>query len=446
MAGTVPVPPGGGKDVVTTAQAFSRRRRTFERTYDVLRQPPERRAKGWTDEARRTLHALAESKTPRVVKLRLLVDTLRRQSPRVRQALDAEVRHVLRHTLPTTGGELPPDTLVDQAKELLDAVVEAPGEAYLEEPHWRQLAEESGRLFGFAVAERTFEGGCNDQELARKLTPEGDAVDSRVLIAQFWTDQPPSAFIDYVSPRNWPNCSSFWESMEPLSDVVREPNGNYTGVFEEVVRIDNNTTLRVPLEVGLRMNADLSRVWARFNIDRGEYQKRKAARDPVPVDVDTGTVSAETVPGGPAPTRVRATKYLHAPRGSDADRFAELACDSGWSEMMITMAFSCSPDGPSEVAAAAARARAAAPATVPAGVATGQFVGRVVKDCKDGIDTTGQHVQQLLSRFTGPSWDPRWINDLLDIGVVTAERYGRVLGHLRGLADSLADDDQRGSR
>jgi len=439
---------------MTTAQDFARRRRAFERAHDVLRRPPERPAKGWTDDARRTLRALAESETPRVVKLRLLVDTLRRQSPRTRQALDAAVRHVLLHTLPTTGGEAPSDELVDQAKELLDAAVEAPGEAYLEEPHWRQLAEESGQLFGFAVAERTFEGGCNDQALAWKLTPEGERVKSRVLIAQFWTDQPPSAFIDYVSPENWPNCSSFWESMEPLSTVAREPNGNYTGVFEEVVKI-GSTPLRVPLEVGFRMNADLSRVWARFNIDRREYQKRKAAKDPVPVDVDTGTVSAETVPGGPAPTLVRATKYLNAPRGSDADRFAELACDSGWSEMMITMAFSCSPDGPSEVAAAAARARApapsraaatAAPATVPARAAAGQFVGRVVADCKDSIDATGPYVQQLLTRFTGPSWDPRWINDLLDIGVVTAERYGRVLSNLRGLADSLADEDRRSSR
>src|SRR5512133_3123823 len=146
MAGTVPVPPGGGKDAMTTAQEFARRRRAFERAHDVLRQPPERRAKGWTDDARRVLRALAESKTPRVVKLRLLVDTLRRQSPRTRQALDAEVRHVLLHTLPTTGGDLPPAALVDEAKELLDAVVEAPGEAYLEEPHWRQLAEGSGRL------------------------------------------------------------------------------------------------------------------------------------------------------------------------------------------------------------------------------------------------------------------------------------------------------------
>jgi hypothetical protein len=439
---------------MTTAQDFARRRRTFERAHDVLRQPPERPAKGWTDDARRTLRALAESATPRVVKLRLLVDTLRRQSPRTRQALDAAVRHVLLHTLPTTGGKLPPDALVDQAKELLDAVVEAPGEAYLEEPHWRQLAEESGQLFGFAVAERTFEGGCNDQALAWKLTPEGERVQSRVLIAQFWTDQPPSAFIDYVSPENWPNCSSFWESMKPLSTVAREPNGNYTGVFEEVVKI-GSTTLRVPLEVGFRMSPDLSRVWARFNIDKPAYREREEARDPVPVNVDTGTVSAETVPGGPAPTLVRATKYLNARRGSGADRFAELACDSGWSEMMITMAFNCSPHGPSEVAAAAARARApapsraaaaAAPATVPAGAAAGQFASRVVEDCKDGIDATGQHVQQLLTRFTGPSWDPRWINDLLAIGVVTAERYGRVLSNLRGLADGLADEDRRSSR
>lgn len=437
---------------MTTPEEFARRRRALERCHDVLRQPPGERPKGWTDDARQTLMDLAESETSRVLKLRLLIDTLRRESARARRDLDAGARHVLLHTLPTIDGKSPPKALVDQAKERLDAVVEAHGGAYLEEPHWRQLTEEAGQLFGFAVAERTFEGGCNDQELAWKVTPDGEAVRSRLLIAQFWTDQPPSAFVDYVSPENWPNCSSFWESMKPLSPVTRAPNGDYTGVFDEVVRIDT-TRLRVPLEVGFRMSADLSRVWARFNIDKPQYEARKGSKNAVPVDVDTGTVSAETVPGGPAPTRVRATKYLHAPSGSTAARFAELACDSGWSEMMITMAFACSPNGPSEVAAAAAKARApasprpAATATaVPAGVAVGQFVDRVVQDCKDGIDTTGQHVQRMLTRFTGPSWDPRWVNDLLDIGVVTAERYGRVLSHIRGLADSLAAEDQRRPR
>jgi hypothetical protein len=114
--------------------------------------------------------------------------------------------------------------------------------------------------------------------------------------------------------------------------------------------------------------------------------------------------------------------------------------------MMIDMAFRCSPDGPSEVAAAGAAARAtAAAAAVPADVAVGRFVERVVRECQDGIGHTSPYLQSMIGRFTGPSWDLGWINDLLGIGMVTTERYGRVLSHVRGLADDLGTAaEQRG--
>jgi hypothetical protein len=426
-----------------TTEYFAERRRILEHAHEVFRRRPQELTDEWLAEAGRALEELAEAKTTRVVKLRFLVDTFRRGNQDAYEALQGPVSRVLEHTLPTTRGQSPQPPVVDEAKRHLDNVMKAKGAPRLEERHWTQLTRESGPLFGFATSERTFGARCNDEELAWKTTPDGRHVECRVIVGEFWSSQPPSAFVDYVDPRRWPDCSSFWRDMRVLS-LIMAPNGNYDGVFEEVVDV-GKATLEVPLEVGFRMRDDLSRVWVRFNLDRDLYLDRMGKKAAVKVDVDTGTVSAESMPGGPAPTRVRATKYLHAADPA-AVPFPELLCDLGWPEMMIDMAFRCSPDGPSEVAAAGAAARAtAAAAAVPADVAVGRFVERVVRECQDGIGHTSPYLQSMIGRFTGPSWDLGWINDLLGIGMVTTERYGRVLSHVRGLADDLGTAaEQRG--
>jgi hypothetical protein len=420
---------------MTTPEEFAERRRALEHAHEVFHRRPEELTDDWLAEADEALEDLAKAKITRVVKLRFLVDAFRRGDRDAYDALSRPVSRVVEETLPTTGGKPPAASVVGEAKRHLDTVVKAEGQPRLEDRHWRQLTREAGPLFGFATSERSFGARCNDQQLAWKTTPDGRHVQSRVVVGEFWSNQPPSAFVDYVDPRRWPDCSSFWREMREIS-LTMAPNGNYDGVFEEVVDV-GQTTLEVPLEVGFRMRDDLSRVWVRFNLHGRTYLDLMGSSSAVKVDVDTGTVSAETVPGGPAPTRVRATKYLHA-----ADRaavpFPELLCDLGWPEMMIDMAFRCSAEGPSEVAAAGAAARAtAAAAAVPADVAVGRFVERVVKDCQAGIGDTSPYVQSLIGRFTGSSWDLGWINDLLGIGMVTTERYGRVLSHVRGLADDL---------
>jgi hypothetical protein len=340
---------------------------------------------------------------------------------------------------------------VDAAWRHLEEAVRAPGGRRFEERHWLQFVDGAGELFGFDVPERTFRGRgrCNDMETAPKPTPEGELVDSTVITAEFLSDQPPSAFVDYVDPENWPRCSSFWRDMHPLTSATRPswPPGaeGYDRVFDEVVEIGAQT-LRVPLSVGFRVLPDRSRVWVRFNIDRDQYRRRKQARnrrDRVPVDVDTGTVSAERVAGPDGPrTLVRATKYVRPAPDGEAELFPRLACDVGWPELMMAMAYRCSPDGPSPDAAAR-------PADALAGgsaeAAVRRFVEQVVAECRNGIADTGPAMQRLLGGFTGPTWSASWVNDLLDLGVETTRRYGRVAGHLRGLADDLgrAADQRR---
>ena len=387
------------------------------------------------------LEELATSRTPRVVKLQHCIETLRRD-PDAAERLETPIRLLLRHTLPTTPqGDLPPWSQVDAAWRHLDEVVRAPGGRRFEERHWLQFADEAGELFGFDVPERSFRGRgrCNDNETAPKPTPEGKVVDSTVITSEFLSNQPPSTFADYVDPENWPRCSSFWQAMEPLTPATRPRApagvGGYDRVFDEVVDIGPQT-LRVPLSVGYRIPADRSRVWVRFNIDRTRYRDRRKARNPrdrVPVDVDTGTVSAERVPGPDGPrTLVRATKYLHPAQDGEAELFPRLACDVGWPELMMAMAYRCSPDGPSPDATDRPAAAGSAE------VAVQRFVEQVVAECRQGMGDTAPAMQRLLGRFTGPTWSAGWINDLLDIGAETTRRYGRVAGHLRGLADDLS--------
>jgi hypothetical protein len=189
--------------------------------------------------------------------------------------------------------------------------------------------------------------------------------------------------------------------------------------------------LTVPLQVAFRDRRDEGRVWMRFNIAPTHFTQS------VPVNVDTGTVSAESMPGGPARTLVRATKYLHW--NDNQPDFTKLACDFGWSELMVQMAESCL-EGPGTSGAQ------------PTGVGTSiddaikRLVDEVATECRDGIGASRPHFEKLIGRFSGPSWDPRWFNDLLAIGLLTVDRYGSIASSVRRFADSLRDADDREGR
>ena len=440
-----------------------RRRRALENAcvafYDRDREPPEEALPAdWRQGPEQALVDLATSRTPRVVKLQHLMQLLLSDpglwDEDAYRAPEGPIRRILQHTLPTERGELPSPEKVVAAMAHLEAVLRDEGGRPFEERHWRRYVAEAGELFGFDLPERTFQGRerCNDDETAGKLTPEGNRVDCQVITAEFQSDRPPSAFSDYVDPENWPRCSSFWQEMTQLTPKTPAPDGRgYDCVFDEVVEV-GRLRLRVPLEVGFRARPDLSRVWVRFNIDRNEYFRREGGDDPVPVDVDTGTVSAESVQTESGQrTLVRATKYLHA-RDELVTLYPRLACDVGWPELMMAMAYRCSPDGPPPAAAAGPARAAGAPIAAPVTAAPAQdtvqrFVEQVIGECQQGLEKTSPAVQRLLRRFTGPTWDPGWINDLLDIGAETTRRYGRVASHLRGLADGLsrAADQRRAS-
>ena len=369
----------------------------------------------------------AATNIPRLVKQRRLIDGLRLSSAEHRADFDDQARDVLASTLEQ---DLPDDirqSLADLAKRRQDEAA-APGEPRLQ-PRHSQWMQGTNDIFRFTTHEQTFEA-CNDEQVADKATPDGQFVSSRLIIAQFWSNLPPAAFRTYVDPRNWPHCSPFWRAMQPLGPIVQTADG-YDGDFAETVNIITET-LTVPLHIGFRVLPDQSRVWTRFNISRAFYDQFPD----IEVDVDTGTVSAESVPGGPAPTRVRATKYLHW-RDPDRLDLTNLSCDLGWSDLMMEMADGCAQGFPTDGGQAGRTVTGSAKTS--AGAPVSQLVESVTTQCQQGISENRPHLEQMIERFTGSSWDAGWINDMLGMGLVTARRYGNIASDVRRFADSLRD-------
>jgi hypothetical protein len=306
--------------------------------------------------------------------------------------------------------------------ELLDQLLDAPSSALTDE-HWKSWVANTEDVFDLTVHEKTYKTECNDSQEVYKYTPSGERVPSRRIVAQFWSDLPPSAFTRFVDPQHWPEISAFWTGMKKLSTPVlkTDPPTGYDCKLEETVVL-LGTEIKVPLQVAYRERPD--RVWVRFNLDRKHYTAA------VPVDVDTGTVSAESTPGGPARTLVQSTKYVHWT--TDHPDFSNLSCDFGYADLMAEMA-QASLDDP-KLAAVAATTPA-----VPVGDAVTRFVTDVTRECKDGVDGCAPPLRSLVGRFTGTSWNAGWINDLLDIGKVQVDHYGNVASHVRRLADSMRD-------
>jgi hypothetical protein len=383
---------------------------------------------------------------PRLIKHRRLIDGLRRNAAEDQPTnLDEEARYLLESTV---GQGLPDDRrpdLVDQAKRRLDEVTAAPGAPQLQPQHWQLWVQSTNATFQFAMPEQTFQA-CNDQQLVMKATPDGELVLSRLLFAQFWSDRPPTDFRRFVDPHYWPDCSSFWRQVKELQPEVQTADG-FDWDFEETVDLLGET-LVVPLHVGVRELPDHSRVWTRFNISGQFYDAN------TPVDVDTGTISAELIPGGPARTRVQAIKYLHWRDPRRTDPTAE-ACEFGWAELIEEMADGCAQGPPAagpQAQAAGAGAQAAAEgvgaqaaaagadgAKTPVDAAITQLVKEVTTEWQQGIVENGPILEQLMRRFTGSSWDAGWVNDLLGMALVTARHYGNIAGDVLRFADSLRD-------
>jgi hypothetical protein len=114
--------------------------------------------------------------------------------------------------------------------------------------------------------------------------------------------------------------------------------------------------------------------------------------------------------------------------------FTSVACDLGYAELMAEMAEASLAEG-------SAYTEVEPPGGMSVDDAVKRFVSDVSLEWKDGIDDCKPPLNDLIGRFTGTSWSARWINDLLAIGKVQADRTGNVASHIRSLADALKAAD-----
>ncbi|PZS26768.1 MAG: hypothetical protein DLM61_17750 [Pseudonocardiales bacterium] len=340
-----------------------------------------------------------------------------------RDSAGSWIAQVLRSTAPDS--VIPPERL----GEIVHFLTTLTGQR-LQQPQWAQWVSETNDVYNFTLPEQTF-AACNDCDTPDKCPLIGQPVPSRLIVAEFLSPLTPRDFVYYVNPENWPHFSAFWESMALIgvrTDFQDSLASGYNAEFRERVHILDQV-LEVPLEVGHRIRHDESRVWTRFNIARGHFGGS------VPVDIDTGTVSAELI--GSGQTRVRATKYVHWSDTSRPD-FSSLSCDFGWAEFMVQMAEKSLQEHNGQ--SILAPDKVAEPSVDDA---IKRFVEGVVMDSKNGIDGYVPGLEKLIRRFTSNTWDAGWINDLLAMGQVTMENSGNLANHVLRLADALKAAGER---
>jgi hypothetical protein len=374
------------------------------------------------------LERLNAADLPRMLKHRAVLDGLLRAQPtRDLEILDRAV-DVLQGTMPR---ERSVDTPVSDLRRPLS---ELSGER-LRQGHWDDWVRTTHDVFAFSLHERTFRA-CNDRLTApkRRCTDE-QLVDSALVVGEFVSPLKPVDFEGYVNPLRWPRDSVFWEAVTPLDEERPVDDGIARGwnrTLQETVNIFGDV-LSVPLAVAVRARHDGSRVWVRFNIARDQVT------DDLPVDVDTGTVSAESIGGGR--TLVQATKYINWTKVG-ANDFVSLCCDFGWVELMAQMAEKSLEPHP-EAREVGVMSEPDQPPPAPLEEEVKRFVDNVAAEYKGGVDQAVPELRRLLGRFVGNTWDPRWVNDLLAIAQVSVERSGNVVNHVRGLAEALQAEGQR---
>jgi hypothetical protein len=309
------------------------------------------------------------------------------------------------------------------------------------------LSPDRWDLFLTAIAEPrddralVYKPGCNDDEIVP--TPAGN---STTIKSRFWTDLSVEELKDFVDPKRWPICGTpFWRRMAVVTGTEtgfrRGAVAGYTAVFEEIVNLPVVGDVRVFLRVEYGLEAQNGQppthVYANYELATG-YPKAD-------VVFDSGWLCATANTVGPQgePTLVEGLKAI---RFADPvlNQFPDLACDGGWVYLMINMALQCSgiptgdlPDAGSEVAAPEEVLGADA-----AGAIDGieQAIDDWVTYAGRSVQSHGDNAKSAIGRLLAPRYDPRWVNDVLDMGPgavgttkVTLNTWKRILAELAKL-------------
>jgi hypothetical protein len=231
-------------------------------------------------------------------------------------------------------------------------VIEAHGPNH---PHQAELVEDLRAAFFLAAsatvtsaawsivqptATRALALSADEEHAPRCMDEEPITVNGYVaaqISVEFTTDRTVQQMAPWADPRTWPSCSVYFTDMRPIAPVTAyggQPGG-WDATFLEVVDYPGRV-LETPLAFAYREDFANGMV-------SSEYSLVQATNDIV---VDEGFVEAVADPTDPSrPTRVRCLKIIRF-ADPDLQATAEIACDTFWIELSMTMALNCSGSGP----------------------------------------------------------------------------------------------------
>lgn len=279
--------------------------------------------------------------------------------------------------------------------------------------------------------------GCNDDETVP--TPAGNAA---TIKSRFWTDRPVDQLARFIDPQQWAICGTpFWRQMAVVSGTEarfsRSGVEGYAADFEEIVNLPviGEVTVYLRVEYGLeaKVGQPPSHVYANYELAAG-YPTRD-------VTFDSGWLCATANTLGPE-GEATLVEGLKAIRFADdfLNQFPDLACDGGWVYLMINMALQCS-GVPTDGVTAASEVQAPVGAYSVAGATDGieEAIDDWVRYAGESLQSHGQYAKSAISRVLGPRLDPRWVNDLLDMGPGAVGTTKATLAAWRRILTELAE-------
>lgn len=281
--------------------------------------------------------------------------------------------------------------------------------------------------------------GCNDDE--KVPTPVGNAT---TIKSRFWTDLSVAELVDFVEPRRWAICGTpFWRQMAAVSGTeARFSRGSvagYTAVFEEIVNLPvlGEVTVYLQVEYGVEALGGQAPTHVYANYELAMPATAYPIRD---VTFDSGWLCATANTVGPdgEGTLVEGLKAIRF-ADPELNQFPDLACDGGWVYFMINMALQCSGVPLNGIAAPSA-----VPSPSGVGVSAGALdgIGQAIDDwvryAGESVQSHGQNVKTAIGRALAPRYDPRWINDLLNMGPGAVGTTKATLNAWRRILEELA--------
>jgi len=278
--------------------------------------------------------------------------------------------------------------------------------------------------------------GCNDDETVP--IPDGNA---RTIKSRFWTGLSVADLAQFVDPQQWAICGRpFWRQMAPIAGTKagfrRAAVEGYTAVFEEKVNLPvlGEITVYLRVEYGLETRSGQvpTHVYANYEL------AAPATKYPIgAVTFDSGWLCATANTLGPAGegTLVEGLKAIRFAE-PDLNQFPDLACDGGWVYLMIKMALRCGvPPGEALSEVAPTVGVVGAPAAVD-GIE--DVIDDWVRQAGESVRSHGEDAKSAIGKVLAPRYDPRWVNDLLNMGQGAVGTTKATFNAWRRILDELA--------